>query len=123
MMLDKRLAATGAAVAIVAAAAVTAALFPGREEAAPIQEPVSDVEILPLEEEPPSQESQEEEYLFLLKEHEGRIALFPKDSTEPEMVFEKQMKHLPEYDRILLEKGIPIASEEELVARIEDYIS
>lgn len=118
---DKRLAATGAALAVVAAMAVTAALLPGQttEEAAPIQEPVSGIEA-PLEEE--ASEPQQD-YLYLIREHEGRIAVFAWGSDTPELIFEKQIKFLPDYDRIQLAEGIPINSVEELNARIEDYIS
>lgn len=119
MIFDKRLAITGAALAIVAATAITAALLPGKqEEAMPIQEPVSNVAISQAQDPEP-----EEEYLYLMKEHEGKIALFAKGSDEPELVFEKLVKHLPEYDRIQLEEGIKIYTGDELNARIEDFIS
>lgn len=120
MMFDKRLAITGAALAIVAATAITAALLPNQgEEVMPMQEAVSDIVISQAEQ----SEVPEDEYLYIMREFEGKIALYPKGSLEPELVFNQLVKHLPEYDRIQLKEGIKIYSGDELNARIEDFIS
>ncbi len=121
MIWDKRLAATGAALAVTVAVAITAALLPGREQQAlPMQEQVPDVEA--MQPQAPQPEI-EDDYLYIIKEYQGRIAIFARGSETPELIFDKQLKHLPEYDRIQLEEGIKIYTGDELNARIEDYIS
>ena len=106
--------------AVTIAVAVTAALLPGREqEAFPIQEAVSGVEAMQPQEQPKDME----DYLYIIKEYQGRIAIFARGCETPELIFDKQLKHLPEYDRIQLEEGIKIYTADELNARIEDYIS
>lgn len=54
---------------------------------------------------------------------DGKIAVFLPDKNVPETVFEVYTSTLPSYDRGQLQLGIPIQSYEELVKRIEDYIS
>ena len=49
--------------------------------------------------------------------------IFAPDSDVPELVFDVYLSTLPAYDRGQLQMGIPIYSYEELVQRIEDYIS
>ncbi|MGI6403305.1 MAG: hypothetical protein ACOX0K_03590 [Oscillospiraceae bacterium] len=121
MIWDKRLAATAAALTVTIAAAIIVSLQPGREQdALPIQEPVSGIEA--MQPQYPQQEI-EDDYLYMIKEHQGRIAIFARGSEVPELIFDKQLKHLPEYDRIQLKEGIKIYTSEELNARIEDYIS
>ena len=57
------------------------------------------------------------------QEYDGKIAVFLPDKNVPETVFEVYTSTLPSYDRGQLQLGIPIQSYEELVKRIEDYIS
>ncbi len=59
---------------------------------------------------------------YLMREHEGQVAVFNEDGTIYR-VFEVSVALLPEYDQILLKNGIEIAGEEQLRARIEDYTS
>jgi hypothetical protein len=63
------------------------------------------------------------ESLYIVREHEGHIAVFQADATEPQIILETQVKFLPDYDRRQLREGIPVSSYEELTALIEDYIS
>lgn len=60
---------------------------------------------------------------YYLREHDGKLAVFAPDSAAPELVFDVYLSTLPSYDRGQLQMGIPIYSYEELVQRIEDYIS
>ena len=62
-------------------------------------------------------------YEYLLKEYEGRLAVFKKNSTEPDMVFDLLIKMLPQYDQEQLKQGIYVKDYRELVDLIEDYIS
>ncbi len=126
MIFDKRLAVTGAAVAVVAATAIVGALFPLRqEEARQAREPVSGIQTRNPAAAPSgaNEKAGSDDYLYLLREYEGKVALFARGSQTPQLVFERPVRHLPEYDQMLLEDGIKINSDEELVARIEDYIS
>ena len=60
---------------------------------------------------------------YYLRDYEGKLAVFLPDSQTPEMVFDVYLSTLPPYDRGELQLGVPVASYEELVERIEDYIS
>jgi len=114
-MLDKRLACTAVALVLVVMASVVAASLPGKENTAQMQENVGDVE-----KEAPRPA---EDYVYVLKEHQGRIGVFLAGETEPEMILDVPVKHLPEYDREQMRQGIPARSYSELVALIEDYSS
>lgn len=72
-----------------------------------------------VEEEPKPQT----EYQYLLKDHEGRLAVFFNGETVPQKIFDVYISTLPEYDRGQLKQGVPVKDYEELVKRIEDYIS
>jgi hypothetical protein len=125
-MLDKRLAATVAAMALSGGVAVVAALLPQQEEVVPLNETVGDVPMshsAPAQEPPQPPESRETGWLYLIKEHDGKIAVFKEGLQIPVMVLDKWVRHLPDYDRIQMAAGIEIFSEEELAARIEDYTS
>ncbi|MBO5953953.1 MAG: hypothetical protein J6Q53_07540 [Oscillospiraceae bacterium] len=60
---------------------------------------------------------------FLLGIHNGNVALWKTDDPKPLRVFPYAASSLPEADRKLLEKGIPIDSLGELTRLIEDYFS
>ena len=120
-MLDKRLLATGISLLLVCAVAVTAALFPNRDAHLPevADEPVSEV-LRPRIFTSPEREM---DFLYIIREYEGRVAVFGQDSDTPEIVLETFVRHLPIYDRIQLREGVRVYSIEELEARIEDYTS
>ena len=115
-MLDKRLLWTGIALAAVIMTTVVAVSLPQREESIPLNEVVEDVE-KPAGEDPPPP------YAYLLREYQGRIAVYTAGQEEPDMVLNVMVKHLPEYDRRQLEEGITVASYSELESLIEDFSS
>jgi len=65
----------------------------------------------------------EPEYLYIIREYEGRVAVFARGQSTPEMILERLVHHLPSYDRIQLREGVFVFSEVELQERIEDYTS
>ncbi|MDD3193588.1 MAG: hypothetical protein PHE47_07020 [Oscillospiraceae bacterium] len=70
--------------------------------------------------------AQEESYgecQYWLRDYNGYLAVFTPGQEEPEMVFQVFTRNLPQYDRQALQDGIGIRNYEELVARIEDFIS
>lgn len=60
---------------------------------------------------------------FLLGIHNGKVAIWQDGTAEPVKVFPYSANMLPEKDRALLEEGIHFNTKEELVKRIEDYLS
>ena len=89
--------------------------------------------LLPLEteENPPAQRgvtpittvATVSDYPRLLKEWNGRVALFLTDGSEPQTVYEVNVLTLPEEEQRMLEMGITVNSEEELTAILENYTS
>lgn len=60
---------------------------------------------------------------FLLGVHNGRIALWEDGKQKPIKVFPYSAGLLPKQDRQALEKGIHFDSKQQLLERIEDYLS
>ena len=60
---------------------------------------------------------------YVLKDYDGRLAVFKSGLDKPEMVFDVFVKNLPQYDQTALQKGIAAKDIEELNRLIEDYIS
>ena len=124
-LFDRRLFYTGAGLAIVSAAAFVLTSLPVIPETAPAAEDVTSVEReIPqqgrkIEREPRA----EHRYRYMLKEHNGRIAVFPAESDEPELVLDVLVKYLPDFDRTQMQQGIQVKDYEELVRLIEDYTS
>jgi hypothetical protein len=119
-MLDKKLWWTGAALVLTAAIALALGNLPVREEAVPLQEPVAGVRqeaSVAVEE-----SASAPDYAYIIKEYEGRIAVFIPGQESPQMTF-TLAKFLPDYDRIQLREGIPVKDYETLSVMIEDYIS
>jgi len=65
----------------------------------------------------------EEDYLYLLGTQAGRLAVFLRGESEPQMVFDVPVRVLPEADQRMLAEGIRVKDYQTLVRRIEDYIS
>ena len=65
----------------------------------------------------------EPDYLYIIREHDGRVAVFSRGHSTPEMVLDRLVHHLPAYDQIQLREGVPVFTKEELQERIEDYTS
>lgn len=121
-MFDRRLLWTGVALAVTAGISLLFVNLSGNGGAVLSQENVSYVEKQPAGgNDAPVPD--DKGYAYILKSYEGRVAVFIPGSEEPEIVYDKLVKFLPDYDRILMEKGIPIRDFEALVSIIEDYIS
>lgn len=65
----------------------------------------------------------EDEYKYILKDFNGKLAVFEKNKEDPEMIFDVLIERLPEIDILELKKGLKIKDDDELKARIEDFIS
>lgn len=59
--------------------------------------------------------------VYLVGEYEGNVAAFRYGQDEPIQVLETPLSVLPEEDRRLLREGIPVETEAELAAILEDY--
>ncbi len=71
----------------------------------------------------PQQSKEVEDYDYLLKEEEGKLAVFATGEQRPRKVFEVYVNTLPSYDQQLLKQGLPVKNYEELLKRLEDYSS
>ncbi|NLB36138.1 MAG: hypothetical protein GX824_02365 [Clostridiales bacterium] len=62
--------------------------------------------------------------LYILKEYDGRVALYNmKEEEEPIEVYDVYTDSLPYDDYLLIKNGIKIESEAELQKIIEEYLS
>ena len=59
--------------------------------------------------------------VYILRDHEGRPALFREDLPEPILVFEQRTASLPPEDRTAIQNGIRVTDPEELRRILEDY--
>jgi len=118
-MFDRRLLITCASLLVVVAASGAAALlsydpiYQNYSQTAQVINLVAGADVSPAE----------PDYLYVIREHNGRVAVFARGESTPEMVLERMVHHLPTYDRIQLREGVPVFTEEELQDRIEDYTS
>lgn len=62
----------------------------------------------------------EPEPLYVIREHNGKIALFCYGSSRPFRYLDFNISLLPDYDREQLKEGIEIYDEEELQTYIQD---
>jgi len=125
-LFDRRLFYTGAALAIVSAAAFVLTGLPAiPETVSPAAENISGVEReVPRQTRGTQRESGDDKpYQYMLREYDGRIAVFPAESEEPELVLDVLVKYLPDFDRTQMQQGIHVKDYEELVRLIEDYTS
>lgn len=60
---------------------------------------------------------------YIIKEYNGRIAVFISNQQEPMREYDTYVNTLPEKDKELLKNGIVAMNDEELRERIEDYTS
>ena len=121
-MLDKRLLVTGVSLLMVMAVSLSAAMLSRSDPPPPAYEtPVHDVVRGRATRPPPS--APEREYLYLIREYQGRVAVFGRNPDTPEIILERFVRHLPSYDQIQLREGVKVHSVQELEARIEDYTS
>ena len=123
-MLDKRLLVTCASLLVVVAASGAAALLAhdcdhcnhlhlNYGPAAQVINPLANL----------AAPQTEPDYLYIIKEYDGRVAVFARGERDPEMILERLVHHLPTYDRIQLKEGVRVFTQEELQERIEDYTS
>jgi hypothetical protein len=116
-MLDSRLALTGAALAVVIAASYLVINPPEKPRLAPVSESAADIAG------EPERELDKPEYMYIIKEHEGRVAVYAAGATEPELVLDVLVRYLPDLDREQMREGVPVNDYEELAALLEDYSS
>ena len=62
-------------------------------------------------------------YEFIMKEYDGKIAVYKAGSNEPIRILDVYIVYLPEADKISLGEGIKIKDQEELNERIQDFTS
>lgn len=60
---------------------------------------------------------------YRLAGKDGKLAVFIIGKTEPELVFDIYLHHLPDVDRLRLEEGIEVEDYQQLLQLIEDYTS
>lgn len=60
---------------------------------------------------------------YILKEFEGRLAVFEEGNDIPYKEFDVQVKNFSDLDRKILKEGIYAGGEEEIRSLIEDYTS
>lgn len=71
----------------------------------------------------PKQETTTENDIYILKESDGKLAVFLEGEEQPREVFNVYIKTLPSYDQGQLHQGIKVESYGDLISLIEDYIS
>lgn len=62
-------------------------------------------------------------YTYIIKEYNGKLAVFESVQEKPYKVTNLSLTILPEYDKQLLQKGIEVSSVKELNKILEDYLS
>jgi len=63
----------------------------------------------------------EKNYIYLIREYEGKIGVFTPNSNTPIKIIETNPNILPEYDQKMLKEGIYLYNETELQQLIEDF--
>ncbi len=63
---------------------------------------------------------QQTEPLYVLREYEGRIAIFCRGMAEPYRYIDYSVSLLPDYDREQLQEGIAFYTDQELKAYLQD---
>ncbi len=58
---------------------------------------------------------------YILRDYDGRLAVFSFDSDQPEEILDIFTGSLPEYDQEQLKKGVSVYSPEHLESLIQDY--
>lgn len=74
------------------------------------------------EPEPPQSSSQTEQF-YILKEYEGKIAVFSSDSDKPIKITNASVSKLPQSDQQNLKAGIQVQNQKELNRLLEDFCS
>ena len=130
-MFDRKLLYTLAAISAVVVVTVTLDSMPDRKAPAPYvmeygETANAERPDLPRGRAMPGPEDEQERRpkpVYIIREHEGHIAVFADGAPDPQIILDTQVKFLPDFDRMQLSEGIEVWSYEELTALIEDYIS
>ena len=69
------------------------------------------------------EQSEQENFTFIIKEYQGKVAVFQGQASEPLFVSDVSISSLPLADKEILSEGIEVSSERELNRLIEDYCS
>lgn len=117
-MFDQRFVWTGAAVAVIAVLSFFIAKPAEDAEIRPITEPVSGIERAAELSAPDAHD-----YAYIIREHEGRVAVYPAGADEPEIILDVYVKYLPDYDRSQMAQGIQVKDYTQLMSLLEDYTS
>lgn len=67
--------------------------------------------------------TQEEKDTYILRDYNGKIALYKNSNNTPDEVFDIFTDSLPESDAKSLKRGITASTEQELQKLIESYLS
>lgn len=67
--------------------------------------------------------TQKEKETYILKDYNGKIALYKNSNNTPDEVFDIFTDSLPESDAKSLKQGITASTEQELQKLIENYLS
>jgi hypothetical protein len=70
-----------------------------------------------------SEEPLESSLAYIVKDYNGKVAVFEKDKIEPFKITDCLVSHLPNYDQRILKDGIEVKTELELERLLEDYCS
>ena len=71
----------------------------------------------------PVSETGEEDQRYLIRDYNGRIAVFLEGMEEPELIFDIYTKTLPELDQQQLSQGIVVVGYQRMTRLVEDYTS
>lgn len=61
--------------------------------------------------------------LYTVGEWNGQLAVYVREKTEPEQVYDVYITTLPEEEQRRLQQGVPVEDEETLLRLLEDYTS
>ena len=70
-----------------------------------------------------SSQSQVQQHTYLVKEYEGKVAVFYDNVSDPETIYDTYVNELPQLDQQQLRDGIVVNTQEELRVLIEDLTS
>lgn len=73
------------------------------------------------EQEPSGITQQQDDSIYIVKEYNGKIAVFYQNDETPFRILEKSIDSLPQADRDMLKSGLSVTGESELRRLIEDY--
>lgn len=60
---------------------------------------------------------------YLLKDYQGKIALYTEGAKTPQKVYDVYLTNLPELDQQNLKEGIPVLDQKHLEKLLEDFDS